>query len=99
MAKIQNLSGHSEIVNKPKHQNSLRNSFSKMAESKQNCPWSIPVDPGPTTSLKDVMSEQLASDLQAKEQNPESSEAANRDSLTDEELAKILSEDQGTSGK
>ena len=35
--------------------------------AKSNCPWSLPVESGPATSLKDVMDEQLATDLQDKE--------------------------------
>lgn len=66
--------------------------------AKSNCPWaavSSGEDSGATTSLMDVMSEQLASDLQAKENQgvPSSKSAASNDTLTDEELAKILSED------
>ena len=32
------------------------------------CPWGAPKNPEPITSLEDVMSEQLASDLQTKEE-------------------------------
>ena len=32
------------------------------------CPWGAPKNPEPVTSLEDVMSEQLASDLQTKEE-------------------------------
>ena len=64
--------------------------------AKSNCPWgavSSAKDTG--TSLIDVMSEQLASDLQAKENSGDrcSKSADASDSLTDAELAKILSED------
>lgn len=64
--------------------------------AKSNCPWSLPVDSGQTTSLKDVMDEQLASKLQEAEngvsENEPSKDVKNGD-LTDEKLAKILSED------
>ena len=58
---------------------------------KSNCPWSIPVESAPTTSLKDVMDEQLATDLQDKE-NGFVSQTNKENDLTDEELAKILSD-------
>ena len=54
-----------------------------------NCPWAK-VSSEASTSLQDVMSEQLASDLQAKEEGTKSE--ANG-ALTDEELAKLLNED------
>ena len=54
-----------------------------------NCPWAK-VSTEANTSLQDVMSEQLASDLQAKE---EGNKQANNSSMTDEELAKLLNED------
>ncbi len=60
--------------------------------SKSNSPWNIPSDPVPSASLTDVMSEQLASDLQAKElEQPTNSNS--QPELTDEELAKILAND------
>ena len=52
-----------------------------------NCPWAKVATE--TSSLQDVMSEQLASDLQAKEEG----KFVSKDSLTDEELAKLLNED------
>ena len=60
--------------------------------ARSNCPWSLPVESGPTTSLKDVMDEQLATDLQDKENGP-LGEAVKESNLTDEELAKIISND------
>lgn len=71
---------------------------------KSKCPWgSVQADPGATTSFAEVMSEQLASDLQSKENkvgenfDEIADHAKGADALTDEELAKILSEDQSTS--
>ena len=63
-----------------------------MMAAKSNCPWSLPVESAPTTSLKDVMDEQLATDLQDKENGP-LDEAVKESNLTDEELAKIISND------
>ena len=60
--------------------------------AKSNCPWSLPVESAPTTSLKDVMDEQLATDLQDKENGP-LDEAVKESNLTDEEVAKIISND------
>ena len=60
--------------------------------AKSNCPWSLPVETESTTSLKDVMDEQLATDLQDKENGPLTQTVKEND-LTDEELAKILSDD------
>ena len=54
-----------------------------------NCPWAK-VSTEASTSLQDVMSEQLASDLQAKE---EGNKSEANGALTDEELAKLLNED------
>ena len=55
-----------------------------------NCPWAK-VSNEATTSLQDVMSEQLASNLQAKEMGNEDSEGPK--AMSDEELAKLLNED------
>ena len=62
--------------------------------AKSNCPWSLPVESAPTTSLKDVMDEQLATDLQDKENGSSDSphQSPKKSDLTDEELAKILSD-------
>ena len=60
--------------------------------AKSNCPWSLPVGTEPTTSFKDVMDEQLATDLQEQETGS-SSQTVKKNDLTDEELAKILSDD------
>lgn len=59
--------------------------------AKSNCPWSLPVESAPATSLKDVMDEQLATDLQHKE-NGSPDQSPKKSDLTDEELAKILSD-------
>ena len=64
--------------------------------SSSNCPWGAPKESAPTTSLKDVMSEQLASDLQAQEEGQShgrDKSSANIADLTEEEIAKILGED------
>ena len=55
-----------------------------------NCPWAK-VSNEATTSLQDVMSEQLASNLQAKEMGNENSGGPK--TMSDEELAKLLNED------
>ena len=41
---------------------------SGQAQKGPKCPWGPPKNPAPITSLEDVMSEQLASDLQVKEE-------------------------------
>ena len=41
---------------------------SGQAQKGPKCPWGAPKNPAPITSLEDVMSEQLASDLQVKEE-------------------------------
>ena len=63
--------------------------------AKSNCPWNLPVENEPTASLKDVMDEQFATDLQNKENGSigQSTQTVVKNDLTDEELAKILSED------
>ena len=61
--------------------------------AKSNCPWSLPVKNEPATSLKDVMDEQLATNLQDKE-NDSLTQRLKENDLTDKELAKILSEDR-----
>ena len=61
--------------------------------AKSNCPWSLPVESGPATSLKDVMDEQLATNLQDKENGPLGETMVKESNLTDEELAKIISND------
>ena len=60
--------------------------------AKSNCPWSLPVKNEPATSLKDVMDEQLATNLQDKE-NDSLTQRLKENDLTDKELAKILSDD------
>ena len=55
-----------------------------------NCPWAKVSNEAPT-SLQDVMSEQLASNLQAKEMGNENSGGPK--TMSDEELAKLLNED------
>ena len=64
--------------------------------ARSNCPWGVPTDSGPTTSLKDVMSEQLASNLQDQENGVVEEakvDTGQNGDLTDEELAKILGQD------
>ena len=51
--------------------NELKQSYfmdSGQAQKGPKCPWGAPKNPAPITSLEDVMSEQLASDLQVKEE-------------------------------
>ena len=54
-----------------------------------NCPWAK-VSNETSTSLQDVMSEQLASDIEAKE-NGRTKESPK--AMSDEEMAKLLNED------
>ena len=55
-----------------------------------NCPWAK-VSNESNTNLQDVMSEQLASNLQAKEEKGK--EIVGSEAMSDEELAKLLNED------
>ena len=82
----------------PKAQNNDEESEPKIKKN----PWGIPSNPVPETSLSDVMSEQLASDLQAKDDRPEAvaksacqavSNEAGAEKLSDEDFAKMVADE------